>query len=182
MIRFNITDPPPPIIMEYLMSSKVTHKSYSQSPSSFLHCDPDFVLWMSNYTKFRSHHLAFNQFYPENFQDIDQQSNSSNNSQVVSGTHSFASESKGFKRICWSGFYICFRKSIWVKPLKVVEKVKQNKKMVFSLSKLIGHFYSHWKTSLRQICECKNKIIFTAIRFCVDTFVLYFDTSIKHFH
>lgn len=54
--------------------------------------------------------------------------------------------------------------------------------MVFSLSKLIGHFYSHWKTSLRQICECKNKIIFTAIRFCVDTFVLYFDTSIKHFH
>lgn len=128
MIRFNITDPPPPIIMEYLMSSKVTHKSYSQSASSFLHCDPDFVLWTSNYTKFRSHHLAFNQFYPENFQDIDQQSNSSSNSQVVSGTNSFASESKGLKRICWSGFYICFRKSIWVKPLKVVEKVKQNKK------------------------------------------------------
>lgn len=128
MIRFNITDPPPPIIMEYLMSSKVTHKSYSQSASFFLHCDPDFVLWMSNYTKFRSHHLAFNQFYPENFQDIDQQSNSCNNSQVVSGTHSFTSESKGLKRICWSGFYICFRKSIWVKPLKVVEKVKQNKK------------------------------------------------------
>lgn len=119
---------PPPIIMEYLMSSKVTHKLYSQSVSSFLQCDPDFVLRVSNYTKFRSHHLAFNQFYLENFQDIDQQSNSFNNSQFVSGTHSFASESKGLKRICWSGFYICFRKSIWVKPLKVVEKVKQNKK------------------------------------------------------
>lgn len=33
-----------------------------------------------------------------------------------------------------------------------------------------------------KFVNVKIKIIFTAIRFCVDTFVLYFDTSIKHFH
>lgn len=113
-----ITDPPSTISMKYLMPLIALHKLYSQSASSFLQSDPDFVARISNYTKFQSHHLTVNQFQPEFFQDIDKQNDCSNISQVVPGTHSFASESIRLKRICWSGFYIFFRKSIRVKPLK----------------------------------------------------------------
>lgn len=109
---------PSTISMKYLMPLIALHKLYSQSASSFLQSDPDFVARISNYTKFRSHHLTVNQFQPEFFQAIDKQNDCSNISQLVPGTHSFASESIMLKRICWSGFYIFFRKSIRVISLK----------------------------------------------------------------
>lgn len=62
-----ITDPPSTISMKYLMPLIALHKLYSQSASSFLQSDPDFVARISNYTKFRSHHLTVNQFQPEFF-------------------------------------------------------------------------------------------------------------------